>query len=123
MRLMSARMQVCEEGRALIEIIKSDERTRRDAALARIKQRSVTLDAELMTNVAAIIEDVRRRGDAALVEYSARFDGVELTPTELRVDEQVLRASAAHVDPTVLEALRAAIKNIRRFQQHERPTA
>src|SRR5437868_15466415 len=97
MRLMSARMQVCEEGRALIEIIKSSERVRRDAALARIKGRSVTLNAELMTNVAAIIEDVRRRGDAALVEYSARFDGVQLAPTELRVDEQTLRTSAAHV--------------------------
>jgi len=107
----------------LIEIIKSSERVRRDAALARIKGRSVTLNAELMTNVAAIIEDVRRRGDAALVEYSARFDGVQLAPTELRVDEQTLRTSAAHVAEDVLEALRAAIRNIRLFHEHEQRAA
>src|ERR1041384_8584810 len=76
-----------------------------------------------MTTVAAIIEDVRQRGDAALVAYSARFDGVELTPAELRVDEQMLHASAARVDKDVLGAVRAAIKNIRRFHEHEQRTA
>jgi histidinol dehydrogenase len=104
----------------LIEIIKSNEQARRAAILARIKGRSVALDAELMTAVTEIIDDVRRRGDAALVEYTARFDGVQLAPAELRVDEQVLHATAAQVDKDVLAALRAAIKNIRAFHEHER---
>ncbi len=107
----------------MIEIINSHERERAAARLARIKSRSVALDAELMTTVAAIIEDVRRRGDAALVEYAARFDGVQLTPAGLRVDEQTLRATAAQVDDDVLAALRVAIKNIRAFHEHERRAA
>jgi histidinol-phosphate aminotransferase len=104
----------------LIEIIKSNEQARRTEKLARIKGRSVALDAALMTAVTEIIDDVRRRGDAALVAYTARFDGVQLAPAELRVNEHVLRASAARVDADVLAALRAAIKNIRAFHEHER---
>jgi histidinol dehydrogenase len=83
----------------------------------------VALDAELMQRVGAIIEDVRVRGDAALVEYTARFDGVTLTPAALRVAEDTLRASAAAVDADVLAALRAAIKNIRFFHEQERRAA
>ena len=107
----------------MIEVIKSDERARRAEKLARIKGRSVALDAALMENVAAVIADVRRRGDAALVEYTARFDGVTLAPAELRVDEGALRASAARVDADVLAALRAAIKNVRAFHEQERRAA
>ena len=107
----------------MIEIIKTDEHERRAAKLARIKGRNVALDAELMTQTAAIIEDVRGRGDAALIEYTARFDGVQLTPAELRVDEESLRAAAARVEPPLLAALRAAIKNVRAFHEQERRAA
>jgi histidinol dehydrogenase len=78
------------------------------------------MDAELMSAVAAIVEDVRRRGDAALIDYTERFDGVRLEPDALRVDEATLRRSAARVDVAVLDALREAIKRIRIFHQHER---
>src|SRR4051812_17055274 len=73
-----------------------------------------------MQTVAAVIEDVRARGDAALIDYAARFDGVNLRRDELRVDEEVLRASAGKVDVRVLEALRAAIERVRSFHEHER---
>ncbi len=107
----------------MIEIIKSNERVRRAAKLAHIKARSVALDAALMTTVSAIIADVRQRGDAALVAYTERFDGVTLAPAALRVDEATLRTSAARVDAAVLAALRAAIKNIRAFHEQERRAA
>jgi histidinol dehydrogenase len=88
--------------------------------LARIKTRSVALDGELMRVVAEIVDDVRRRGDAALIEYTTRFDQVELRPETLRVEEATLRQSAARVDARVLEALREAIKRIRAFHERER---
>jgi histidinol dehydrogenase len=102
----------------LIEIIR-DEQARR-AKLARIKGRSVSADAELMSVVAEIVEDVRERGDAALLDYTARFDGVRMRASELRVEETTLRESASRVDARVLEALRACIKNVRAFHEHER---
>jgi histidinol dehydrogenase len=102
----------------LIEIIR-DERARRER-LARIKGRSVSADAELMSVVAEIVEEVRARGDAALLDYTARFDGVRMRASDLRVDESALRESASRVDARVLEALRECIKNVRAFHEHER---
>jgi histidinol dehydrogenase len=86
--------------------------------IAHIRSRAIGLDRELMSAVAAIIDEVRQRGDAALIDYTARFDGVQLQTADLLVDEKTLRESAAEVLPAVLEALRAAIKNVRMF--HER---
>ncbi|MDQ3256590.1 MAG: histidinol dehydrogenase, partial [Acidobacteriota bacterium] len=104
----------------MIEVINSGDENNRSRKLAKIKARNVALDAELMRNVSAIIDDVRARGDAALVEYTARFDGVTLRPDQLRVDAEMLRTSAARVEGRVLEALREAIRRIRAFHEHER---
>jgi histidinol dehydrogenase len=102
----------------LIEVI--NDRQARRAKLARIKGRGVAADAGLMSAVAEIIKEVRRRGDAALLDYTARFDGVRLRADELRVEESMLRESAARVDVRVLEALRASIRNVRAFHERER---
>ena len=102
----------------MIEIIRSTEAVRRCEKIARIKERNVSFDAELMSVVEDIISEVRRRGDAALLDYTARFDNVRLKADELHVDEKSLRQSAAQVDKNVLEALRASIRNVRAF--HER---
>lgn len=106
--------------KSMIEIITSNDLLRRRQKLARIAERSVALDAELMRDVGLIIDDVRRRGDEALIEYTTRFDGVKLQPSELRIDEAALRHSAARASPLVIEALREAIGNVRAFHEHER---
>ncbi len=80
--------------------------------------RSVTLDTGLMKVVSSIIDDVRVRGDKALIDYTRLFDKVELGRSELRVGAKELRRSAEQVDKRVLGALREAIKNVRAF--HER---
>ncbi|HKS09622.1 MAG TPA: histidinol dehydrogenase [Pyrinomonadaceae bacterium] len=85
---------------------------------SRLAARSVALDSDLLAQVGSIIDDVRWRGDEALIEYTRRFDGVELKTSELRVSEDMLRDSAAKVDNETLAALRVAIKNVRAF--HER---
>jgi histidinol dehydrogenase len=105
----------------LIEIIRDEARRR--AKLARIKGRSVATDADLLSVVAEIIADVRERGDAALLDYTARFDGVHLRTEQLRVEERAMRESAARVDGKVLEALRASIRNVRDFHEQERERA
>jgi histidinol dehydrogenase len=102
----------------LIEVIKDGGA--RQAKLARINGRSVEADAGLLGAVAEIAAEVRRRGDAALLDYTARFDGVRLGACELRVEESALHESAARVDGRVLGALRASIRNVRAFHEHER---
>lgn len=80
--------------------------------------RAVALDAELMALVTTIVDDVRARGDRALIDYAERFDKVELRPEELRISVEQLRRYAAGVDERVVQALREAIRNVRAF--HER---
>ena len=82
----------------------------------RLASRAVALDAELMSLVGAIIDDVRVRGDEALIDYTARFDKVELK--QLRIGEDELKRCAAGADERVRRALRDAIENVREF--HER---
>src|SRR5215216_1655876 len=98
-----------------MRIIRQSER---QAFLDHLAARSVALDADLMKLVASIIDDVRARGDQALIDYTARFDKVELKPSELRISEEQLRRFATGVDERVVVALREAIRNVRAF--HER---
>jgi len=104
----------------MIEVIRYDERERRERKLARIAARSVALDSELMRTVASIIEDVRTRGDDAVLAYTERFDGVKMSGGELRIDEGQLRQSAERADQSVCHAIREAIKRVRAFHERER---
>jgi len=83
----------------------------------RLARRAVALDAELMRVVGAIIADVRARGDEALIEYTARFDKVELK--HLRVSQEELRRCAAGADERMRRALREAIENVREFHKRQ----
>ena len=100
----------------MIPIIRKAELT---PFLSRLARRSVLRDSDLLQTVGAIIEDVRRRGDDAVIEYTARFDGVALTRADLRVGEETLRNSAAKADEVFLTALRQAIGNVRTFHEQQ----
>jgi histidinol dehydrogenase len=103
----------------LIRIIRDNEALVIHGMLDRLQARGVAFDSELMTTVAEIIAGVRERDDAALVDYTARFDGVEIQPEDLRISEQTLNATADKVDLRVLAALREAIRNVRAFHEHQ----
>lgn len=104
----------------MIETIYSRERARLADKLNRIRKRNVALDAQLMVQVAAIIHDVRSRGDAALIDYTARFDGCAVQPSDLRISEATLTSIASGADGEVLDALREAIRRVRVFHEFER---
>lgn len=71
--------------------------------------------------VAAIIEDVRRRGDAALIELTARFDRVDLTPDTLAFSQDEIEAAAAQVDAGDRAALELAAGRIRDYHLRQMP--
>jgi histidinol dehydrogenase len=66
----------------VIEIIRSQEKQRLAARLQAMRDRNVALDDALVSEIAAIIRDVRTRGDAALLDYTGRFDCVQLRESE-----------------------------------------
>jgi histidinol dehydrogenase len=60
-----------------------------------------------------IINDVRERGDAALLDLTEKFDGVRLT--SLEVDKQVMKQAAREIDAELLSALKLAAERITDF--------
>ena len=101
----------------MLSIIRSNERQVLGQWMAHLGARSVALDAELMGRVNAIVGDVRARGDEALIDYTARFDRVELNRSQLRVPEEQLHEFAKRTDERVIEALRESIQNVRSFHK------
>lgn len=79
--------------------------------------------AEAVASVRAILEAVRVGGDAALVELTARYDRVALTPETLRVDPAQVRAAAARAPAELRRALEAMIAQVRSFHQPQAPTS
>ncbi|HMM20094.1 MAG TPA: histidinol dehydrogenase [Selenomonadales bacterium] len=71
--------------------------------------------------VAAIVADIRKSGDAALLDYTARIDGPRFKPDEMYVSEADFAAAQAAADPEVLAAIRKAAANIRRFHGEQLP--
>jgi histidinol dehydrogenase len=74
-------------------------------------------DPSVQTVVDEIIADVRARGDAALLDYTERFDGCRLTPGTLRVSQQEIDEAVERCPAELLDALRTAAERVRTFQQ------
>jgi histidinol dehydrogenase len=89
-------------------------------AFAAIRGRNPASDARVEEAVRVIVERVRRGGDRALLAYTARFDGVRLTPARLRVPAAELRAAVNQLPRPGLAALRLAARRIRAFHQRQR---
>ena len=74
---------------------------------------------DIAERVAAIIADVRARGDAAVAAATARFDWPQATVADIAVPAADLDAAYAGVEPELLEALRTARDNCTFFHRHE----
>ncbi len=104
----------------MIEIVKlTGSRAAESAKLKKILSRGGGLNDDVLTRTDAIIREVRERGDAALIEFTARFDGVQLTPETLRARRQDIEELAAQVDDELIAAMREAIANIRHYHEHQ----
>jgi histidinol dehydrogenase len=90
-----------------------------EAGFARLRHWSAQADAQIEARVAEILADVLARGDAAVLEYTARFDALapaSMASLALAPDE--MRAAFAAITPAQREALQAAAERIRIY--HER---
>ena len=71
--------------------------------------------------VAEIIADVRARGDAAVLELTAQFDRLELTPETMRFSEAEIAAECAKVSDADRAALEMAAERIRAYHARQMP--
>lgn len=70
--------------------------------------------------VSDILENVRARKDAALFEYTSRFDKVEITADTIKVTEQEVQEAYDAIDPELIEVIRKALVRIRSFHEKQR---
>ena len=85
--------------------------------LADKREQAVDVDRD----VAAIIADVMARGDAALADYSLRFDKLDLSKTPMRVGADEVDAALAACKPETLAALDLAHQRIVAFHERQKP--
>ena len=91
-----------------------------DAELGSLLAYSADADAAIEATVEAILADVRERGDAALLEYTARFDGLEFeSVAELEIGRHELQAALDALPPAQRSALESAASRIRDFHQRQ----
>ena len=89
-----------------------------DAMLSIVRQYTQqTTDMEIERRVYDIIENVRANGDAALREYSEKFDGVKLD--DFKVDQSIIDATWDNLPEDLKHALLVAKKNITEFHSRE----
>jgi histidinol dehydrogenase len=89
--------------------------------IAALKRRS-GLDIEgLLSAVKPVVEDVRAHGDAALLEYTTRFDGVRLSAANLKVSGEEIKHAYEQVSAETLDAFRQSARNVRKFQERSMP--
>ena len=84
------------------------------AALRQLDRRHIP-SAELQSYVAGIIAAVREKGDAAVIDFAAKFDGASLTPGTLAVRPDEIKAAAKAVSSDIKAALRASHRNVMAF--------
>ncbi|MGC4076816.1 MAG: histidinol dehydrogenase [Rubrivivax sp.] len=91
-----------------------------EAGFLRVLHWSAETDAEIENRVAAILDDVRQRGDAAVLEYTARFDRLQadsVAALEIGADE--LRAALGSLTPARRSALESAAERVRDYHQRQ----
>jgi histidinol dehydrogenase len=66
-----------------------------------------------------IIDDVRLNGDDALIKYTRRFDGVRLTPRQLKVDENEISGAFQNITPEFVGHLKTIINNVSTYYKKQ----
>jgi histidinol dehydrogenase len=105
-----------------LRLVKSGERAFQEA-LARLRDRMELFSPEVISTVEAILADVRAEGDEALLRYTEKFDGLRLSPGEIRVPIKTLQEARRQVGRKTLKALEMAAERIEAYHRRQMETS
>lgn len=88
--------------------------------LENLLKRSPNSYGTFEASVQEIIETVRANRDAALFDYTARFDGATINKDNILVTEDEIKEAYDAVDPKLLEVIRKSLVNIRTYHEKQR---
>ena len=92
-----------------------------EAAFAAIVVAKRQADSNVDQAVAAILAEVRKKGDEAVIAYTRRFDGLSLTPDGMRVTKDEIDQAVAACPADVLRALELMAQRVTDFHSRQRP--
>lgn len=101
-----------------MRILELTESTRNNI-LENLLKRSPNNYGEYEATVKEIIEQVRSRGDEAVLEYTSRFDGCRLTPDTMEVTAEEIRKAYEELTPEFIEVLKKSAANIRAYHKKQ----
>lgn len=86
---------------------------------SQLRQRGSAFEPELLTTVADIIRDVTLRGDEAVFEYTAKFDGHVLTADTIEAGDEEKKEALERVSPQDMDVLQLAASRIEKYHRHQ----
>lgn len=102
-------------GSGPLALIRWDDPVERERVLRRGLDR--IFDPGLRRQVREVLDDVRARGDVALVRALAEFDGCRIEADRLQVSEAEVELAYEHLDAPLLDAIRHSIANVRAYNE------
>jgi len=100
----------------LVQLKKNLERT-----LNRLRRETTLSAPSIEASVRKIVENVRKKGDQALFEYTKKFDSCELNPRTVRVSPKEVEKAKSQVSDEIKSNLALASKRIREYQEKKLP--
>lgn len=88
---------------------------------SRIMKRSEVETDSILGDVAKVIEQVKERGDEALVDYTGQFDVISITKDQIKVTAEEIREAYSKVDPETIDAIKTLAGNVKRFHAAQMP--
>lgn len=83
-------------------------------------KRSPNHYGEFIDRVNDIINNVRSNGDAAIFDYTKRFDGADINASNIRVTKEEIEEAYTLVDSELIDVIRKALVNIREYHEKQR---
>ncbi len=102
-----------------MRIVTLDENSKQNL-LSDLLKRSPNHYGEFIDRVNDIIDQVRTNGDAAIFDYTKRFDGAEIDASNIRVTKEEIEEAYTLVDPELIDVIRKALVNIREYHEKQR---
>ncbi len=102
-----------------MRIVKLNEDAKKNI-LADLLKRDPNNYDQYAESVNAIVEDVKKRKDQALFEYTKKFDGADLNSSNIRVTEEEIQEALNTIDSKLLEVMKKAMKNIRAYHEKQK---
>ena len=87
--------------------------------LIKLYDRGIDVKKSIRDKVTKILDDVKLRGDDALINYTRQFDNVKLKPRQLKVATGEINGAYQNMDPNLVSSLKVAIENITQFYKKQ----